>query len=626
MLSRSLGPEFGGSIGIIFIIANIVNGASFILGFADSFAALSSSIPDDRWSLVGYGVAALAILTVISFVGANVFDKTFIVIFASLWVSLLMVFVSFSIREKIPGKYTGWSLETCKSNLFPTYSKDVDFRIALGIFFPAVTGIMAGANLSGDLQSPSKSIPKGTLFAIATTLLTYLFIALIMTCTVENQELKDNYFVMQTLSYNGWVVAQGIFAACLSSALGNILGGSRILQALSRDGMVPIKFFGVGSAKGDEPRRAVVLLACLIGSVALIGELNFILPLVAQFYLLTYGSINIAAFLLSISGAPNFRPRFKYFSIWTSLTGGILHIGLMFVLDPINAALSLIVFLILFALIHFFAPPAAWGDISQALIYHQVRKYLLRLRSTPHVKNWRPSILLFLDHITPNMNLIDFGNNLKKGGVYVLGQVINKEYDPISIKRAKNKIEDFITQNKLKAFGHVIGNPDYRLGAANLIATAGLGGMSPNTVLMPFDGITDGNTSFGVGINVGEHFHVIEDEEETEKIFTLTAREFVGILADAITLEKNIVLARGFQTLNKSIIAGAAKHKSVPTKPKKMTIDLWLTTTSEKLNIELPTLILVIQLGFILHKTDIWRKHTDVRVIGLVENPETRKK
>ncbi len=52
-----------------------------------------------------------------------------------------------------------------------------DFLEVFGVFFTAVTGIVAGANLSGDLKDPADAIPKGTLGAIALTFCTYVYFA-----------------------------------------------------------------------------------------------------------------------------------------------------------------------------------------------------------------------------------------------------------------------------------------------------------------------------------------------------------------------------------------------------------------------------------------------------------------
>lgn len=67
----------------------------------------------------------------------------------------------------------------------------------------------------------------------------------------------------------------------------------------------------------------------------------------------------------------------------------------MFVIEATYAAASIFLFIMCFAFIHFRHIPVSWGDVSQALMYHQVRKYLLRLQAQAR-KFWRPQILMLV--------------------------------------------------------------------------------------------------------------------------------------------------------------------------------------------------------------------------------------
>ena len=67
------------------------------------------------------------------------------------------------------------------------------FTILLAIFFPSVTGIMAGSNRSGDLKDPSASIPKGTILAIMTTSTLYVLGAIFLGAAVDGDLLRDKF-------------------------------------------------------------------------------------------------------------------------------------------------------------------------------------------------------------------------------------------------------------------------------------------------------------------------------------------------------------------------------------------------------------------------------------------------
>ena len=80
-------------------------------------------------------------------------------------------FLPWSIEEKAKG-FTGWSYDTFVENLQPHY-KDQTFWTVFSVFFPAVTGITAGANMSGDLEDPAQAIP--TVIYRVSYLITTLF-------------------------------------------------------------------------------------------------------------------------------------------------------------------------------------------------------------------------------------------------------------------------------------------------------------------------------------------------------------------------------------------------------------------------------------------------------------------
>jgi hypothetical protein len=83
----------------------------------------------------------------------------------------------------------------------------------------------------------------------------------------------------------------------------------------------------------------------------------------------------------------------RYFNWQTAFSGMVFSFICMLYVDSFSASISCFILVCLFAWIHYTCPPKTWGDVMQSLIYHQVRKYLLRLDSRKdHVKFWRPQV------------------------------------------------------------------------------------------------------------------------------------------------------------------------------------------------------------------------------------------
>jgi amino acid transporter len=107
-------------------------------------------------------------------------------------------------------------------------STSVSFWKVFAIFFPAVTGIAAGAAMSGDLKDPKRSLPIGILSAIGIGLIIYVGMAVWYAQIARPDQLTSNYTIMMDVAFWRWAVIAGIMGATLSSALGSLVGAPRI--------------------------------------------------------------------------------------------------------------------------------------------------------------------------------------------------------------------------------------------------------------------------------------------------------------------------------------------------------------------------------------------------------------
>ena len=174
MISRSLGPEFGGAIGILFYFAYAVGVSFYVVGFATEVQ--STFYPDsDPLTIVRIvGTVALFACLIISWIGADAFAKFNTWFFVLQYGAIVWSIVSILSTKAL-------TVQRLRDNLFPAFTNTMDgtkevnsmcnggmcnVQFVFAILFPAATGIMEGANLSGDLKHPSKAIPKGTILAV----------------------------------------------------------------------------------------------------------------------------------------------------------------------------------------------------------------------------------------------------------------------------------------------------------------------------------------------------------------------------------------------------------------------------------------------------------------------------
>jgi len=271
--------------------------------------------------------------------------------------------------------------EVFHTNLISSYSSNkISFWVVFAIYFPAVTGILAGVNMSGDLKDPARSLVRGTMAAIAVGFFIYLLEILLCGGSQQRGDLQAQPFEMlvkNALWGTGFLVMGGVFAATISSAVGSFLGAPRVLQALARDQIFPILgIFGHGSKDKDEPRYGLALtLGLTLGIIFLMGggdsmsAFDMIAAIVSMFFLCTYGMINFAAFVESFGANPSFRPRFRFYHWTTSILGTVACLVVMILINAFAAAVAISVIAAIYVYLSRRVFRSAFGDARLGFQY-----------------------------------------------------------------------------------------------------------------------------------------------------------------------------------------------------------------------------------------------------------------
>lgn len=428
---------------------------------------------------------------------------------------------------------------------------------------------MAGANMSGELKNPGVNIPRGTLSAVFFTFICYIFISILTAATTSRFLLQNNFLYMMPINIWKPFVAVGILTATFSASLSNLIGSSRVLEAVAKDNIFGslLSYIVYGNWRGN-PIAAVFTSWSFVQAILLIKSLNTIAQINSVLFLLSYLAMNLSCLGLELASAPNFRPTFNYFTWYTAAIGLLGTIIMMFIINSIYASISIIICLLLIMILHFVSPckNAAWGSISQALIFHQVRKYLLMLDSRKnHVKHWRLSILHLINSPRSACPLIDFVNDLKKGGLYVIGHVKVDEFTEQSVDPTIEEYPQWlnlIDHMKIKAFIEMTVTKNVREGLAHLIRISGIGAMKPNTIVLGFydDQVPVDffkNSKYSTAIFDDDSIdgeNIIFPLRSAGKNKLIDSNQYVGMCFDVLKMKKNLCLCRNFHLLDKSQI------------------------------------------------------------------------
>jgi len=531
LISRSLGPDFGASIGVIFAVANAVAVAMYVIGFCESLNDLLKSqdlkiIDNGLMDVRIIGSVTIVLLAGIVVIGMEWEAKAQVGLLFILVVAQIAFMVGCFLgpvddEERAKG-FSGLSTELMKENFYSNYKfsegMEHSFFTVFSVFFPAATGILAGANISGDLKDPQTAIPKGTLYSIVLSTVVYIFFAFLLgasvfrdatgnifdvnnvtgtvdflACNVTDCDwgLQNSFQVIELVSAFGPLIYAGCFAATLSSALASFVSAPKVFQALCKDKLYPyLEPFGRGYGKNNEPIRGYMLTFVIALGCILIAELNAIAPLISNFFLAAYGLINFSTFHADLVRPVGWRPTFKFYNGWLSLIGAILCVAVMFLMNWPTALVTFGCLFALYLVVLYRKPDVNWGSSTQAQTYKTALNSVQHLvQVEDHVKNYRPQILVLSGLPSSRPPLIDFAYLIcKQLSLMVCGHVVKNQLNQRTRSSFNQRMYHWFRLHKIKAFYNLVDNSGFQEGATALMQLTGLGKMKPNLALMGYKG------------------------------------------------------------------------------------------------------------------------------------------
>lgn len=472
MISRSLGIETGGAVGIPLYFAQAISVALYTIGFTESIIQAFPAL-ESLQKIIALGTTlAVAILAIVS---ARTAIRAQYFIMAAIFLSL----VSFLLGHPIENSTIEmWGAKPENSE---------SFWVVFAVFFPAVTGIMAGVSMSGDLRDPAKSIPTGTLAAVGTGYLVYMFLPIVLASRADAKSLIADPLIMEKMALWGPAILLGVWGATLSSALGSILGAPRVLQALARDGILPrwMRYLGSGSGPDDEPRAATFVTLAIAGAAVVLGDLNLIAPVLSMFFLTTYLVLNVAAGVEGFLQSPSFRPAFRIH--WSlSLLGAIGCIVVMFLINPVATVMAATIVLGVYFWLERRELESAWGDVRRGLWMELVRAGIFQIGDEPDTKNWRPHLLVLSGAPMRRWPLIELATGFthNRGLITVSSVLPEGSRDASQQAGLESKIREYLDKRGVQGLVRLVTAPDPFAGAERLVEVYGLGPLVPNTILL----------------------------------------------------------------------------------------------------------------------------------------------
>ena len=477
LISRTLGLEFGGAIGIVLFLAQSVSIAFYCIGFGEVLARMLPLQGGNYTQIIA--AVAVGFLFIFAWLGTDWATRFQYVVMTILVAALLSFFI---------GGIAKWNNELLVQN-WTAPETGLGFWIIFAIFFPAVTGFTQGVSMSGDLKDAGKSLPQGTFIAVGLSIGVYFLAAIVFAAALPAETLMSEYESMKRISAVEFLIRAGVIAATLSSAMASFLGAPRILQSLSADRIFPFLLpFAKGTGLTQNPRRGVLLSAGIAFATIGLGKLNIIAPVVSMFFLISYGLLNYATFFEARADSPSFRPRFRWYDKRFSLAGALACLTVMLAIDVTAGVVALAILFGIYQYLKRTSGPARWADSRRSYHLQRIRANLLAAAEEPeHPRDWRPQLLLFSVDSHRRKRLLQFAEWLEGDtGFTTVVRILEGEGAKMLKLReeAEKELRQDIADSNSEAFPLVIVAPSLIQGIQTLVQGYGIGPLKANTILL----------------------------------------------------------------------------------------------------------------------------------------------
>ncbi len=411
IISQSMGLEAGGAIAVPFYLAQSLGAALYIFAFAEGWQMIFPSHPT---ALVVSAVYAVILgLTV---VGARLAFRTQSIVLVGIIAALVSMVAAVGPAESTHViEFWGPPGRPPLTSLF-------------ALFFPAATGILVGASMSGNLKNARRSIPRGTLAAVAVTFAIYLCGGIWFAAVVPPESLRVSYDSLITHSRWPQAVLAGLLASTLSATLSSLVAAPRVLSALAGYGILPGSSRLAQLSSNGEPRTATLVTALIVVLGLMSGSLDALAPLLTVFFLIAYASLNFVVLVEQALGLPSFRPTFRIHKA-VPLVGTVASLLAILATSPIFGLLTLSFVIVLYVWLVSRRLPAPFETARSGLVVNVANWAARKIGELPASteRSWKPDLLAPVRSTTELQGSFRILRAITthKGSVHVVGLATN---------------------------------------------------------------------------------------------------------------------------------------------------------------------------------------------------------